>query len=115
MPIWNRRIQAKNSLKNRIWEGRGLPLGKVWDGLGRLLGALGRLLAVFRALKIELFKALVQDGLQDAFWINFGKVLEGFGKGLGRDLGGFRGFWAGYGQILEAFGEIWPCWGRFYN
>ena len=47
MQIVNRKIKAQKRLKKWIWEGLGLHLGGVWDGLGRLLGALGRLLAVF--------------------------------------------------------------------
>ena len=56
MQFWSGEIEAKKSPKNWIWEGLGLHLERVWDGLelhlagleeglGRLLGALGRLLA----------------------------------------------------------------------
>ena len=47
MQIEGRKITTKKTLKNRIWEGFGFHLGGVWEGLGRLLGALGRSLAVF--------------------------------------------------------------------
>ena len=39
--------RTNKSLKNQIWEGLGLYLGRVWDGLEPLLGALGRLGAGF--------------------------------------------------------------------
>ena len=58
MQIWSWKIKAERSHKNQIWEGLGLHLGGVWHGLGRLLGALGRLLAVFWVFKIELFSSM---------------------------------------------------------
>ena len=60
-----------------IWEGSG----RVWGVSWALLGALG---LFFRRSKTYFFKALVQDGLQEAFWIDFGAVLGGFGEGFGR-------------------------------
>ena len=38
--------------------GSWAPGPKVWDGLGPLLGALGRFLAVFWTFKIELFSSM---------------------------------------------------------
>ena len=55
MPIWGRKIKGEKSHKNRFGEGLGLHFGGVWGDLGRLLGALGRLLAVLEAFKIEPF------------------------------------------------------------
>ena len=55
MQFWNGKIKAKKSLKNWIWEGLGLHLGGFWEGPGRLLGALGRFLAVLLAFKNQLF------------------------------------------------------------
>ena len=82
MQICRGKMKAKKSLKNWIWEGLGLHLGGLWEGLGPLLGALGRFLAVLWAFKNQLFlQALVQDRLQEAFWIDFGH--------FGRVLGGF--------------------------
>ena len=52
--IQSGKTKTKKSLKNRFWEGLGLHLGGVWDGLGPLLGALGRFLGVFWAFKIKL-------------------------------------------------------------
>ena len=46
---------VQKSHKNRLWEGLGLHLGGVWDALGPLVGALGRLLAVFWAFQIISF------------------------------------------------------------
>ena len=71
-------------------------LGLVWDGFGTLwavfwalLGALG---LIFGRSKSFLFRALAQDGLQEASGINLGSILEGFGEGFGRfgrSLGSF--------------------------
>ena len=77
MQILNKEKQAKKSLKNQIWEGLGLHLGVVWDGLGPLWVALGRFLLVFLVFKIELFSSMgprwAPRGLLDGFWIDFGK------------------------------------------
>ena len=71
-------------------------MGRVWDGLGPLLGALGRLLAVFWAFKVELFSSMgprwAPRGLLDRFWID-----------LGRDLGGS---WEDLGRSGEEFGRV---------
>ena len=53
---------TKNCLKILIWEGLGPHLGRVWDGDGSLLGALGRLLAVFWTFKVELFSSMSTRG-----------------------------------------------------
>ena len=45
---------------------------------------------------------LVQDGLQEAFWIDFGSILGGFGEGLGR-------VWGAFG---EDFGRVWDIFGE---
>ena len=76
--------------------GFGEVLGFVWDGFGTLwavfwalLGALG---VIFGHSKSFLFRALAQDGLQEASGINLGSILEGFGEGFGRfgrSLGSF--------------------------
>ena len=95
MPIWNGKTKANKSPKNRIWRGLGLHLGGLWDFLGRLLGALGCLLAVLGAFKIELFSSMgprwAPRGLLDRFW-----------EGLGRVLGGVREIFEGFGQTLGA-------------
>ena len=48
--------------------------------------------------RANFFKALVQDRLQEAFWIDFGFILGGFGEGLG-------GFWGRIWEDLQAFGH----------
>ena len=87
--------------------------------MGRLLGALGRLLAVLGAFKIELFSSMgprwAPRGLLDRFWIDFKRFGGRFGRVWGRNLEGFGSFWGGGGQILEMLGMIWLCWGRFSN
>ena len=105
--------RSRSHLKSRfgrvlgsIWPGFGAP----WAGFGPLLGALCLL---FGRSKRYLFKALVQDKLQEAFWMDsglllegFGKVLEGFREVFGRiweDLGGFESFYAINWQILDIF------------
>ena len=64
------------------------------------MGALG---LFFRRSKTYFFKALVQDGLQEAFWIDFGAILGGFGEVLGRISINF----------LEGFWKNWEEFGRF--
>ena len=54
MQIWSWIKSVQKSNINQFWEGLGLHLGGGWDGLGPLLGALGRFWAVFLVLEIEL-------------------------------------------------------------
>ena len=54
MQIWIRKIQTQKSLRNLVCEGLGLHLGRVWEALGTLLGALKRCWVVFWAFKTEL-------------------------------------------------------------
>ena len=72
-------------------------MGGLWAGLGPLMGALGRLLAVFWTFKIKLFLSIgprwVPRGLLDRFWVDLGRDLGGFGEDLGR--------------FGEEFGRIW--------
>ena len=75
-------------------------MGWVWDGLGPHLGALERSWAVFGAFKMDLFKALVQNGLQEAFWIDFGGIWDGFGEDFKRIWGGS---WEDSASFLEGF------------
>ena len=69
-----------------IWEG----FGTLWAALWSLLGAFWRF---FGLSKSYLVKALVQDGPQEAFWMDFGSLWKGFGT-----------VWEGFG---EEFGRIW--------
>ena len=82
---------------NSIWEG----FGTLWAALWSLLGAFWRF---FGRSKSYLVKALVQDGLQEAFWMDFrslweglGTVWEGFGEEFGRILGLLNKEWADLG------------------
>ena len=74
---------------------------------------------LFGRSKSYLFQAWVQNELQEASWVDFGSLLEGFGRvltrfgeELGRILEGFGHFCTGCGQIVDVFGNMWPCWGR---
>ena len=70
-----------------------LNLGGVWDVLNRLVATFIRILTVFWTFQIIFFKASVQDELQEAFWMDFGSLWDGFGRVWGeiwKDLGPFR-------------------------
>ena len=54
MQIRIRKIHAKKSVQDWVWEGLGLHLGRVWGALGSLLGALGRFWAVLGPFKTPL-------------------------------------------------------------
>ena len=88
MQSWRGKNNVPKLLKQWIWGGLGLHLGGVWDGLGPLMGALGRLLAVFWTFKDELFSSMrtrwALRGLLDRFGVDSGRDLEGFGGDLGR-------------------------------
>ena len=87
MQISSREISNKKSLQNSIWEGLGLHLGGAWDGLGRLLGALGPLLPVFLTFKINIFCNIGPRWAPRAYWDRF---------------------W-------EGSGRIWKVWGRVFG
>ena len=63
-------------------------MGSIWEGFGTLWAVLWPLLGSFWPFlggsKSHLFKALVQDGLPNAFWRDFGSIWEGFGTVLER-------------------------------
>ena len=69
----------------------------VWDGLGFLMGALGRLLPAFGMFNDESFSSMrtrwALRGLLDRFGMDLGRDLKGFGKDLGR-------FGKKFGRIL---------------
>ena len=81
-------------------------MGGVWEGLGRLLGALGRSLAVLLGVqKLTSLKHRSKIGSKRASaWI-VGRFWEGFE----RISGGFGGVW---GKIFfpfgDGFGKVWP-------
>ena len=85
MQSWSGKIKTTKSLVNWFGEFLGPHLGKVWDGLGGPLNALGRLLVVSGAFKIEvLFKQLSKLDSKRAL----GSILEGFGEAFGKVSGG---------------------------
>ena len=73
-------------------------MARVWGALGRLLATFGRIVLVFWAFKAISFKALVQDELQKAFWIDFGRIWDGFGED-------FERIWVGSWQYSASFLE----------
>ena len=77
---------------NQFFEVLGLVLG----GFGKGFGGSGRLLGDFGASFLD---ALIQDGLQEAFWIDFESIWGGFWEGLG-------GAWEGLGRDLRGFGSL---------
>ena len=87
MEIWNWKKNIRKSNKNRFGEGLGLYLGRVWSPLGPLLrvsvGVFTASWLFFGRSKSNSFQALVQNGLQEGFWMDFGSLWEGFGKVLG--------------------------------
>ena len=86
MQALNNKTKVENLLFEKNWEGLGPHLGRVWDGLECLLDALGRLLVVSGAFKIEvLFKQLSKLDSKRAL----GSILEGFGEAFGKVSGDF--------------------------
>ena len=86
-------------------------LGRFWGILWRLSGCTWALLAAswpfFGHSKSSFFRALAQDRLQDAFWIDFWWILGGSGRiwrGFGRVLGGFGGYFPRIFRIFLKFG-----------
>ena len=106
MRTCTRKIRSKKSHTNRFGEALGLHLGGVWDGLGPHLGALGRLLAVFLAFKVELFSSIgprwAPKGLLDRIWVDLGRILGGFGKVWG-------GIWEDFWAFEQRLGKFWKC------
>ena len=86
------RMEKKRS-QSRLKSRFGRVLGSIWKGLGSLWAGFWSLLGAFclpfRRSNRYLFKVLVQNDLQKAFWMDFGLLLAGFGKVLG-------GFWEGF-------------------
>ena len=83
MQMWNRKKEASKSLKNRFGESFGLHLGGFGTVWGLSWALLGASWLFFGRSKSGFVKGFVQDGLQEAFWIDFGSLWEGFGRVLG--------------------------------
>ena len=93
-----------------------IDLGGSWAPFGRSLGrsgpSFGHLWTLFGCFfghaKSYLFEALVQDELQEDFWMDFGsiledsgRILEGFWKGLDPFWIDFRWFWEGLANFVQ--------------
>ena len=78
-------------------------MGLIWEGVGTVWGLFGPLLgdfcSYFGRSKYSFFQAWLQDGLQKAFWVEFGRVLGGFGEDLGK-------VWAEIWEYLNVFWEV---------
>ena len=76
----------------------------MWDGFGTLWDVFWALWGVswsfFGRSKSSFFLAWVQDGLQEAFWVDFGSIWGRFGKDFGR-------VWVDLGSILGGFSVSW--------
>ena len=88
MPKLHAKIGFRKALGS-IWEGVGTLWRVSWTLLGTSWLVLGR-------SRSSLFKALVQDRLQEAFRIDFGSILERFWEGLGRPWKDLGPFWNGF-------------------
>ena len=90
-----------------IWE----RFGTVWAVFWALLGAFS---PFFWCSKLIFFQPWVQDGVQEAFWIDFGSILEGSGSIWGTFSKGLAGFWIdfeGFWEGLADFVQILLCQG----
>ena len=93
---------GKTVLQNCSKDGFGGVLGFIWEGfggvLGLLLAALGSSLDALGAFLGRFWGALArswgQDELQEAFWMDFGLLCEGFGTDLGRFGDQFEKIWS---------------------
>ena len=86
-------------------------MGSIWEGVGTLWG-LSRVLLdaswpFWERSKPSFFQALGQDGLQEAFWLDFWSIWEGLGGVLGR-------FGEAFGRGLEALGASWAIFWRSF-
>ena len=84
-------------------------MGVIWEKVGTVWGLFGPLLrdfcSYFGRSKYSIFQAWLQDGLQKAFWVEFGRVLGGFGEDLGK-------VWA---EIWEYLNVFWQVVGKFWK
>ena len=98
--VWENKIQ-KNAQRN----GFGTVLGSIWERVGALWGVFWSLLGAswpFRGRsKSSCCKALVQNGLQEGFWIDFGSIL--------------RRIWEDFGWIWESLGRIGTNFGMDFG
>ena len=94
-------MRSKKCSKNGFWT----VLGFIWEGVGTLWGVFWSLLGAswpFRGRSKSSFsKALVQNGLQKGFWIDFKSIL--------------RRIWEDFGMIWEGLGRIWANFGMDFG
>ena len=83
MQIWSWKKNAQKSHKNLSWDGLGLHFGRLRDGLGPLVGALGRLLAVSWPFKIKLFFSIGPRWAPKCLLERFESILGGIREDLG--------------------------------
>ena len=85
--ILNAEKNVPKSLHKWIWEGLGLDLGGLWRAPGRLLATFGCLLGALCPFKMTLVQSinpkLPPRRLRDRFWVDLGRIWEGFGRDLG--------------------------------
>ena len=107
----------KNRSRNRLKSRFGRVLGSIWEGLGSLWAGfwplLGAFCLPFGRSRPYLFQALLQNELQEAFWMDFGLLLEGFGKVLGGFWEGFEWIWEDLEPFEQLVGRFWACLNRF--
>ena len=80
-------MQIYNQKQTSAKIGKQSDLGGSWAPFGKGLGRSGASWDHFWVhfvgrSKSYLFKTMVQDGLQEAFWMAFGSILGGFGEDL---------------------------------
>ena len=87
-------------VKNSPRIGFGRVLGSIVRGVGTVWGVSWALWGAswwsFGPSKSSFCKALAQDGLQEAFWVDFGRVWGGIWEDLG-------GSWEDFGRFLDGF------------
>ena len=92
--------------KKALKSGFGRVFGFIWEGFGTVLGLFWALLAAswpfFGRSKSSFFQAWAQDGLQEAFWIDFGSIWGGIWEDFGRIFGDF-------GPSQGRMRKSWKC------
>ena len=99
MQILDVKKKAPKWLQNWIWEGLGLRLGGIWDGLGGLLGTFGRFLS---KQPLMTGRGRSQMGSKRPF----GAILDRFWRVLGRFGVDFGSIWAGFWKISQALSVV---------
>ena len=82
-------------------------MGGIWDGLGPLLGALGRFFGVRNQPFFKHWSKMGSKRASGAIWGRFWRVLGGFREGFGRILDDFL---VDFGSILGRFSYMLGNW-----